>query len=189
MSYNGTEDVVVVVAMMMMMMRRSYCQPRRWFWMALAVLLLILTFGLMGAVTRRWPSSSSSNDKVLLRIEQQQQQQQPTLGLTDLPGYTGWARPEATLAGHFAIIQQQQQQQPYDAMVDQDWSIVVQCQHDTYCSGAHHQQQQQPPWFFVRAYGPAIVTGTVGPAATATTTSTRLPFILWFRVSIGSKWS
>jgi len=148
------------------MMRRRYQQ--RWFWMALAILLILLTFGL-GAVTR-WPSGSNNNnnnsDKVLLAVRGREhpppsaQQQQPTLSLTDLPGYTGWARPEATLAGHFAIKeqqQQQQQQQHYDAMVDQDWSIVVQCHHDSYCSA------QQQPWFFVRAYGPAIVTGTVEP--------------------------
>ena len=82
--------------------------------------------------------------------------------LSDLPGYTGWARPAATLSGHFEIKQSQLLQQ--QAIVNQDWSVVITCHgcappmdHDPLLMHSEH------PWFYVRAYGPAILTGTVKP--------------------------
>lgn len=69
-----------------------------------------------------------------------------TLMPGELPGYTGWARLEYTLAGSFRIISQ-------DAvtMVGNEWNVTVEC---TEC---HHGNAQ----FYARAYGPAVLAGNV----------------------------
>ena len=66
----------------------------------------------------------------------------------ELPGYTGWARPDATLAGRFRLVG------PVSSVsfVGQEWTVHAECL--TGC----------PPhdsWFYVRAYGPAILAGKV----------------------------
>jgi hypothetical protein len=73
----------------------------------------------------------------------------PSLAISELPGYTGWARPSSTLAGRFRI-QQVQKQVP---LAHHDWSLTLVC--DNNCP------ESAQPWFFVRAYGPAILTGSV----------------------------
>lgn len=65
----------------------------------------------------------------------------------ELPGYTGWARPEHTDAGHFRIVE------PYPseiALAGQEWVVTVEC------SSCRNES-----WFYLRAYGPAVITGTV----------------------------
>ena len=70
-----------------------------------------------------------------------------TLVPGELPGYTGWARLEHTLAGSFRIVSQQD-----TAVVGKEWNVTVEC---LQCHGNAH--------FFTRAYGPAVVPGNVRP--------------------------
>jgi hypothetical protein len=72
----------------------------------------------------------------------------PTLGVADLPGYTGWGRPASTLAGRFRIKQRDEV-----AVVHHNWTVTVTC------DGCY--KDGRPQWFFVRAYGPAILNGVV----------------------------
>jgi len=72
-----------------------------------------------------------------------------TLSIGELPGYTGWARPEHTLVAHYHI----QSTSASPVVVRKTWYTDVQCSH-TECSNGGAQ-------FFIRAYGPAVITGTV----------------------------
>lgn len=71
------------------------------------------------------------------------------LSYGDLPGYTGWARPEHTLAGHFSL--------PATAAVvttaGQYWNLTLTCTNVQCLSGG--------ALWDVRAYGPAILPGRV----------------------------
>ena len=65
----------------------------------------------------------------------------------ELPGYTGWARPELTLAGHFQIIGVSDMK----GTVHQEWSVDVEC--------THEQCRHGGSLFYLRAYGPSIISG------------------------------
>lgn len=79
----------------------------------------------------------------------------------DLPGYTGWGRPTFTLAGYFAI----EQEDPIIMTALEPWRATLVCRDHPLCAMGNAQ-------FFVRAYGPAILTGTVTPLdRTSRTTS------------------
>jgi hypothetical protein len=71
-----------------------------------------------------------------------------TLYPGELPGYTGWARPKTTLAGSFRVTQYQPTAAP-----NAPWVVQVHCNHAECHSGGS--------LFYVRAYGPAVLTGTV----------------------------
>ena len=64
----------------------------------------------------------------------------------ELPGYTGWFRPGKTLAGYFKLV-------THKIDEDHNYAINVTCEHKECVPGRSK--------FFVRAYGPAIVTGLV----------------------------
>lgn len=66
----------------------------------------------------------------------------------ELPGYTGWARPEGTLAGHFSIVSFSNQQ----PRTGQEFSVTVQCT-------GHEECAKGTSMFFLRAYGPSVVPG------------------------------
>jgi hypothetical protein len=69
----------------------------------------------------------------------------------ELPGYTGWARLEQTLAGSFQITPRQHKTA---VVVGNEWNVTVQnCQHNT--TGSQHAQ------FYARAYGPAVLAGNI----------------------------
>jgi hypothetical protein len=68
----------------------------------------------------------------------------------ELPGYTGWARPERTLAGYFTVVGSVQNV----TNAGNDWVVNLQCRDHADCATAQS-------WFFVRAYGPAVITGEV----------------------------
>ena len=72
----------------------------------------------------------------------------------ELPGYTGWARPEYTLAGRFQIVDKS----TFTATAGNDWYITLQCLD---CSAMIDPASSS--WFYVRAYGPAILSGVVKP--------------------------
>lgn len=69
----------------------------------------------------------------------------------ELPGYTGWARPGTTLAGHFQLTS------PLDigekATAGKPWEMIIQCYHAECTKGG--------ALFFVRAYGPSVIVGQV----------------------------
>ncbi|KAG7340715.1 hypothetical protein IV203_024258 [Nitzschia inconspicua] len=73
-----------------------------------------------------------------------------TITTGELPGYTGWARPEKTLAGYFGI----QSVSSNTPTVGQAFTIAVLCE-------GHDDCQKDSARFFLRAYGPAVIPGTV----------------------------
>ena len=76
----------------------------------------------------------------------------------ELPGYTGWARPESTLAGKFVVIDESKRV----VTAGTTWHVTLQCHHqDCPHSSDIGETVQSSSWFYVRAYGPAIVTGIV----------------------------
>jgi hypothetical protein len=115
-------------------------RKNQWLWLGIAL-------GIAGvyAVVRSYRSVPLSS-----QIDSALSLHKPTLAVSELPGYTGWARPASTLAGLFRIKQQDKQ-----AVVYQNWTVTVTCDG---CSDDDH------PWFYVRAYGPAILTGVVEQA-------------------------
>jgi hypothetical protein len=68
----------------------------------------------------------------------------------ELPGYTGWARPETTLAGYFTTTSLSNLQ----PRTGQEFSITVQCRGHEDCSNG-------ASLFFLRAYGPSVISGYV----------------------------
>jgi hypothetical protein len=80
-----------------------------------------------------------------------------TVAPGELPGYTGWARPEATLAGAFQV-------QPTSTTVvlttlPTPWNATFSCRRDNPELAALCMAVR--PWFYVRAYGPSVLTGIV----------------------------
>lgn len=67
----------------------------------------------------------------------------------ELPGYTGWGRPEFTLAGYFTAAT------PKGDTISAGDPYIIELQ----CRG--HADCQTPSYFYVRAYGPAILTGRI----------------------------
>ena len=67
----------------------------------------------------------------------------------DLPGYTGWGRSESTLAPFFRITEV-----PSTGIAGSLVRIIMECQGNSLCETSR-------PSFFVRAYGPSIITGQV----------------------------
>lgn len=77
-------------------------------------------------------------------------QQYPSIGLGELPGYTGWARPSYTDAPLYQI----EYITPGPHLAQNIITLIVQCQSPR-CS-THNWAQ-----FYVRMYGPSILTGKV----------------------------
>lgn len=68
----------------------------------------------------------------------------------ELPGYTGWARPEETLAGFFTIVSISTQQ----PRVGEEFSIRLWCHRNEECAKGRSL-------FYLRAYGPSVIPGVV----------------------------
>mmetsp|Transcript_9013 Transcript_9013/g.14455 ORF Transcript_9013/g.14455 Transcript_9013/m.14455 type:complete len:555 (-) Transcript_9013:256-1920(-) len=68
----------------------------------------------------------------------------------ELPGYTGWGRPEKTLARFFTVHSVSTD----SPQVDQEFVVTVKCQ-------GHEDCDKGSSWFYLRAYGPAVVPGTM----------------------------
>lgn len=68
----------------------------------------------------------------------------------ELPGYTGWARLEHTLAGSFQITSSH----AANAVVGKEWNVTVACR-ECRDDDKHHAH------FYARAYGPAVLAGNV----------------------------
>jgi len=65
----------------------------------------------------------------------------------ELPGYTGWARPENTLTGHYQITGVSEMK----GKTHEEWFIDLECTAEQCSRGGS--------LFYLRAYGPAIITG------------------------------
>lgn len=72
------------------------------------------------------------------------------LAAGELPGYTGWARPERTLAGYFEIMSVSSQR----PRTGEEFFITVQCQGNEDCL-------KGTSMFYLRAYGPSVIPGIV----------------------------
>jgi len=120
------------------------------------------------------PSSTDKND------EQSQQQAMQhhnynrfALSPGELPGYTGWARPEQTLAGYFNVDSLSHPpakgvHTKYHSIIESGdkFSLLLTCNHNA----TGDIDADEPPYacpstggtlFYVRAYGPSVITGIV----------------------------
>ena len=68
----------------------------------------------------------------------------------ELPGYTGWARPEHTLAGFFTITSIS----THRPRVGDEFSISLWCHQNEDCS-------KGKSLFYLRAYGPSVIPGII----------------------------
>jgi len=71
----------------------------------------------------------------------------------ELPGYTGWGRPEKTLAGSFYMKSTSMEY----LQIGKEFVITVQCKGHENCVKANDSNSL----FFLRAYGPAVLPGIV----------------------------
>lgn len=95
----------------------------------------------------------------------------------ELPGYTGWARPEKTLARYFSIASISNDEAATTA-TGYEFGIVVECRGHHDCvvvepnsknwqgnfrnsNDKRNDSEMCPSWFFLRAYGPSVVPGTI----------------------------
>lgn len=96
----------------------------------------------------------------------------------ELPGYTGWARPEQTLAGYFDIIAlshpPNHHRMKHHSITNSGdmFSLLLTCNHNR-TNGTENDDETEvdvPPYecppdggalFYVRAYGPSVITGIV----------------------------
>ncbi|KAL7522755.1 hypothetical protein ACHAWX_007483 [Stephanocyclus meneghinianus] len=78
----------------------------------------------------------------------------------ELPGYTGWARPEQTLAGYLRVASTRRETSRHPSGGGEKFSLLLRCIHDDNAT-----YYACPPaggaLFYVRAYGPAVITGNV----------------------------
>ena len=91
-----------------------------------------------------------------------QHQNQFSLSPGELPGYTGWARPEQTLAGYFRIESSSHDSTTpqYHSIVQSgdNFSLLLTCEHD---DNSTYACPDGGTLFYVRAYGPSVITGNV----------------------------
>jgi len=76
------------------------------------------------------------------------------LSAGELPGYTGWARPEYTLASHFRVVGNDGNDEP---KVGEDWVVRLHCTTEQCATNSSNRGAL----FYARAYGPAVVPGRV----------------------------
>lgn len=81
----------------------------------------------------------------------------------ELPGYTGWARPEQTIAGYFQISSLShtaQQSSKYHSIVNrgEKYELLLTCINN---DRATYACPSSGTLFYVRAYGPSVITGNV----------------------------
>jgi len=76
----------------------------------------------------------------------------------ELPGYTGWARPEKTLARYFTITHTKVVKAAYPTFM-----LSVECSGHEDCVVVNPETQEPmcPSTFYFRAYGPAVVPGVI----------------------------
>jgi len=72
----------------------------------------------------------------------------------ELPGYTGWARPEYTLVSLFQVVEEGANDQPH---VGEDWTIRIKCT-SKQCATS---PTNRGALFYARVYGPAVIPGRV----------------------------
>ena len=140
------------------------------------LLAVVIAAALLQADTNlRWiwstssSSSSSSPSSSSLRLLSNSKRP-ATIAPGELPGYTGWARPERTSAGYFEIVGCSScpsstsswlsvrgdgidlQQKKFVATAGQGFHIDIRC---SYADCGHSTFTE----FYLRAYGPSVITG------------------------------
>lgn len=77
-----------------------------------------------------------------------------------LPAYTGWARPEKTLARYFSILSVSESFFAEKRTPIHEFIVTVQCRGHRDCKPSRNTFKGSSS-FFLRAYGPAVLPGTV----------------------------
>ena len=107
----------------------------------------IMVGGMLAVVVLLLTAAKVSEESLLRRPEKHATKHR--IRVNQLPGYTGWARPSSTLADIFHIVDANNN----TAHAGSDWEIRLLC---NACANFIN-----PAILFVRAYGPAILTGMV----------------------------
>lgn len=124
--------------------------------MAVAVLIFLTIFSSI-ILRKSWTLNSdaitttktevSSSSVLLTDIHPRH----PHIAPGELPGYTGWLRPAISVAGSLGISHQSCSSGIIQE--GEEWTCLIIC-HTERCKTLN-------TWFYVRAYGPSVITGTV----------------------------
>lgn len=109
---------------------------------------LLILFAIFNAMEVR--STTNIEQKKEPRLGPRSSENSMDLVSGELPGYTGWARSERTLAGYFSITSYSTLQPRPGA----DFEVSVQCK-------GHEECAKGKALFFLRAYGPSVISGVV----------------------------
>ena len=122
---------------------------RKWRIVAVGAFLAVL------AVLNRLllPSTSSHSTTQRSVTEPVATEEGPWIAPGELPGYTGWGRPDSTLAGFLSAPSF-----PTSALAGESFSFDVRCSGNDECKST-------TSWFYARAYGPAVILGRVKATA------------------------
>lgn len=128
----------------------------KWWNVAVAILVLYAWFNLLeiqstGMMDLERHESRSGTSIVTAFVDMDNKK---NLVPGELPGYTGWGRNEFTLAKYFSVNLQSVRQQQQQARVGEDFIIPVRCSGHEDCSRGNS-------FFFLRAYGPSVISGLV----------------------------
>ena len=133
-----------------------------------SAILIVLTQTSSNLLFVSWPPQSSFG----LRHRQTLLSSHPTIAPGELPGYTGWARPERTAASHFRIVgcsscassslfssfgggSIDPNQQQFVVETGEEFYVDVRCSHPI-CS---YNRDGITSEFYLRAYGPSVIIG------------------------------
>jgi hypothetical protein len=98
------------------------------------------------AMIRSLWTTTTAPERTVVVFSNQNNASAPSLRLGELPGYTGWARPAQTVAGRIRLVS--------ISSTTENAALHWQATLEGGLEGGGAQ-------FYVRAYGPAVVTGTV----------------------------
>jgi len=115
-------------------------------------LLLVILVALVGELQSLWNRPLDTNvDSLVIKPVGTKTAPLNSIAPGELPGYTGWARPENTLARYFRISRNH-----YNVR-NRQFTVSVEC---TDCATRSKRAKPCASRFFLRAYGPAVVPGT-----------------------------
>ncbi|KAL3817554.1 hypothetical protein ACHAXA_010573 [Cyclostephanos tholiformis] len=127
-----------------------------------------------GQISRDRASFTPEGDDIKYQWGAVQYPNQYALTRGELPGYTGWSRPEQTLAGYFDVVSLSHptvtsSHSRYHSIIKGGdiFSLLLTCNHNRTDGSV---VASEPPYecpqnggtlFYVRAYGPSVITGIV----------------------------
>ena len=122
-------------------------------------LLLVILVALIGELLSLWNRPLDMNVDSVMNKPLWTKTTTPLNSIApgELPGYTGWARPENTLARYFSIARPNHSML-YENRENFEFVVSVEC---TDCVTQSKTAKPCASRFFLRAYGPSVVPGTI----------------------------